>query len=66
MLIRSYEKSVYAIKEEHKDREVKEEEEEVGLAYRGNEAPHFREYSNLILKKYMDKMESLRRIESVL
>jgi hypothetical protein len=66
MLIRSYQNSVYSIKKEAKGQYLKEEEEEAGVPYQGSEAPHFREYSNLIIKKYIDKMESLRRIESIL
>ena len=54
MLLKLHRQSHHAARQEPFD--VKVEEEERKADYRGGEARGFKEYSSLIIKKYVDKM----------
>lgn len=49
-------------KSHHANRETKTEEEERKTDYRGEEAPNFKTYSSLIVRKYLEKIENLRKM----
>jgi hypothetical protein len=66
MLMQLYEKSVFAAQSRMKEEEEEENKIDQPREYHGNEATCFHAYSNLIVKKYVDKMDSLRKIETAL
>jgi hypothetical protein len=64
MLLKMHRHSHHAARQQPFD--VKIEEEERKSDYRGTEAAGFKEYSGLIIKKYVDKMENLHKMETAL
>lgn len=65
MLLDLYQKSPFCSKEDHPQQEDDIDTEPI-KEYRGLEAPKFHTYSSLILRKYTEKMDSLKKMETAL